>query len=87
MKRTLIAILLLALLAAGGVTLAAGTPTLSRYVIAGGGSAVTVGDYTLRGTLGQPVTGQVSNGTYQLCAGFWCGLAHYEVFLPLVLRG
>jgi hypothetical protein len=87
MKRTLIAMLLLALLAVAGGALAAGTPTISRYVIAGGGSEVTAGDYTLRGTLGQPVTGRVSSGTYELCAGFWCGLARYKVFLPLVLRG
>jgi len=27
-----------------------------------------------------------SNAPYELCAGFWCGMGRYKVFLPLVLK-
>ncbi len=77
--------LLLSLLATGAA-LAATTPTLSRHVLAGGGGTVSGGSYTLRATIGQGITGRALSGSDDLCAGFWCGLARYEVLLPLVLR-
>lgn len=86
MKRIRTIIIPLLLLATAGAVLAAGPPPLSRYVIAGGGGVVAAGTYKLSGTIGQPMTGQVQNGAYELCAGFWCGLTRYEVFLPLILR-
>jgi hypothetical protein len=81
-----IALLLLLLLLAAGAALAAGTPAITRHVIAGGGGTVSAGEYSLRATIGQGITGQALSGSYDLCAGFWCGLARYEIFLPLVLR-
>ncbi len=69
-----------------GVALANGT-TISRYVIGGGGGHAEAAPYALDGTIGQPVTGVVSDSGYELCSGFWCGAAvRYFIYLPLVLR-
>jgi len=47
---------------------------------------VSSGNFTIRSTVGQPVTGRATTGDTELCAGFWCTGIRYEVFLPLVLR-
>ena len=55
----------------------------------GGGSA---GIYSISSSIGQPVAGEVSAGTYTLGDGFWGGGVlvpvqnNYQVYLPLVLR-
>ncbi len=59
---------------------------IPRYVIGGGGSHLQAGVYTLDATIGQAVAGRALNLPYDLCAGFWCGLGRYKVYLPLVLR-
>jgi hypothetical protein len=42
--------------------------------------------YTLNGTIGQPLTGDDSNGPYEI--GFWKGVREgHSVYLPLVIRG
>lgn len=78
--------LLLIALLAGGIVLAAADYEISRYVIGAGGGPARAGDCTLDGTLGQPVVGWSTTAAYDLCAGFWCGLGRYKVYLPLVLR-
>ena len=63
----------------------------------GGGTSNSDSDYTLSGTIGQPVAGHMSGGDYTLSGGFWVeslvneedsdpdpGLL--EVFLPLIFR-
>jgi hypothetical protein len=68
-------------------TLASGTMEIDWYVIGGGGGTAIAGDYTLNGTIGQPVTGLSSSGGTDLCSGFWCRvLSGFRIFLPLVLR-
>ena len=69
-----------------GVVLANGTPAIDWYVIGGGGGHSEMGDYVLDGTVGQGVAGVVNGAPYELCAGFWCGMAEYRHRLPLVLR-
>lgn len=86
MNRTMIVLVVLVLLLGAGIAAAAGTLTLSRSVIAGGGGKTSAGDYTLSATIGQPITGRAIVGSTDLCVGFWCGLARYDLFLPLVLR-
>jgi hypothetical protein len=86
MKRTCLLITLAVLLVATGAVLAAGTPAISRDVIAAGGGRISAGDYTLSATVGQPLTGRAVVGSSDLCVGFWCGLARYDLFLPLILR-
>lgn len=86
MKRTLAAVVLLGILVTAGVASAAGALSMSRGVIAGGGGKTSAGDYTLSATIGQPITGRAVVGSTDLCAGFWCGLARYDLFLPLILR-
>lgn len=46
--------------------------TIDWRVIAGGGTTDTSGgDYSLAGTIGQPVAGLAAGGGYTLDAGFW----------------
>jgi hypothetical protein len=70
-----------------GTALAAGTPSIERHVIGGGGGHAEVGAVALDGTIGQPVVGIASNRPYELCAGFWCGVEVAHVtYLPIVMR-
>lgn len=67
--------------------MAAGIMEIDWYVIGSGGGSTTNGDYTLSGTIGQPVAGLSSSADLDLCSGFWCKLLdHYKIFLPLILR-
>jgi hypothetical protein len=43
------------------------------WIIGGGGGSDTGGAYALDVAIGQPVAGADSAGSYDLCAGFWCG--------------
>lgn len=84
----LICVLMILLLLAGSA-LAANGYAITRSVIGGGGGGAPSGVYALNVTIGQAVVGQVGNGTYTLCTGFWCGLvaeSAYRLHLPLVLR-
>lgn len=85
-RRVGIILLVLAVLSTAGVTMAAGPPAIARYVMAGGGDQVSSGNFTVRSTVGQAITGRVTTGGTELCAGFWCTGIRYEVFLPLVIR-
>jgi hypothetical protein len=86
MRRILAAVLSLGILVTAGVASAAGSLEISHSVMSGGGGKTSAGDYTLSATIGQPITGRAVVGSTDLCAGFWCGLARYDLFLPLVLR-
>ncbi len=79
-------VLILALLLGAGLALAAGTPSLDRWAIGGGGGTVEGGGLQLSFTLGQPVAGTVSSGGTELCAGFWCAGAGTSLYLPVILR-
>jgi hypothetical protein len=82
-------LILVALLMLAGVALAAGTPAIDRWVIAGGGGRAELPAHSLSGTLGQSVVGVTSSGAHGLCAGFWCrpGAPWQASYVPLVLRG
>jgi hypothetical protein len=73
-KIPIVLILLLALLSLAGLALAAATqtPVIDWRVTGGGGGHVEQGIYSLDNTLGQPVVGSISDGSNDLCAGFWC---------------
>ena len=81
-----VAFVLIALLLTTRTAVAANGYEISSYVIGGGGGHSEASPYTLDGTVGQAVAGVVSNAPYELCAGFWCGMGRYKVYLPLVLR-
>ena len=87
-KRTIqISVAVLLMLIAAGSALARPLDfDLSWHVIGGGGGHVEAGDYALDATVGQAVAGVTSNAPYELCAGFWCGMGRYKVYLPLILR-
>jgi hypothetical protein len=82
-------LILVAFLMLAGVALAAGTPAIDRWVIAGGGGRAVLPSRSLSGTLGQSVVGVTSSGAHGLCAGFWCrpGAPRQASYLPLLLRG
>ena len=87
MTSVLLVFLLLAFLLLHNTALADGTPTINWLVLAGGGGQIENGSASLDGTVGQWVTGSISQDALDLCAGFRCGLVGgYAVYLPLVLR-
>lgn len=71
----------LGVVAAGvtAITLAEAAPPaleISRSTVDGGGVVHSVGgDYELSATIGQPDTGVLFGGNYQLSGGFWFGLS------------
>ena len=71
-----------------GVALAQGTPSIERWVIAGGGGSGASNGIRLSGTLGQWAVGSGEAGAAYLGAGFWGGgVTGRDVYLPLVARG
>ena len=92
-KRKLIplaAVLVAALLLAGGIALAqtGGDYDLSWNSVDSGGSAMSGGAYALSGTAGQADAGQVmTGGDYSLQGGFWnAGVAPVTLHLPMQFR-
>jgi len=87
MRRITMLIATATLLLLTGVVLANGGPAIDWYVIGAGGGYVESNDsvYALNATVGQAVAGVVGADP-QICAGFWCGMGRYKVYLPLVLR-
>jgi len=74
------------LLLTGTVLAGGGGPYISRYVIGGGGGHSAMGHYVIDATVGQAVVGTFSTAPYELCAGFWCGMGEYKVYLPVIMR-
>jgi len=74
------------LLLTGAVLAGGGGPYISRYVIGGGGGHSAMGHYVIDATAGQAVVGTFSTAPYELCAGFWCGMGEYKVYLPVIMR-
>jgi hypothetical protein len=63
--------------------------TRSRQVVSTGYTLVSVGQVTLRGTLGQPIAGDRVQGDTTLHQGFWYGvesMVDWLIHLPLVLK-
>ena len=93
MKKTLVAVWLLALLLSlSWVGLASpGALSIPWYTVDGGGGTSTGGGYTVSGTAGQPDAGLLTGGEYRLGGGFWGGgevvlAPGFEYYLPLVMR-
>jgi hypothetical protein len=80
------AILITALLFAAAVSAAPQAFSVGRHLLSGGGGPVAHGAVRLRGSVGQPVVMAVTRTGTDLCAGFWCTVPAYEVYLPLVVR-
>jgi hypothetical protein len=80
-------LIVVALLLLSGTVLAAGGIEINRSVIGGGGGHSVSGRYTIDATIGQAVAGTFEAASYELCAGFWCGLGEYHVYLPVIRRG
>jgi len=89
MRRTF-AGLAVTLLLSTTIAAAQGSYSLTRHVVGGGGGRASGGAYALESTLGQPVAGPLSGGTYSLNAGFWSAPGApsqgYRVYLPLILH-
>jgi len=83
---TTILVVVALLLLAGTVLAGGGGPYISRYVIGGGGGHSEMGRYVMDATVGQAVVGTFGHTPYELCAGFWCGMGEYKIYLPVVLR-
>jgi hypothetical protein len=86
-RLTCLLIVLLCVLLPIGNLAAAVLQTVDWWVIGGGGGHAESGIYALDGTIGQPVVGTGSAGTYEVCSGFWCGVSPGgPLNLPLILR-
>lgn len=74
--------------AAARVAVANNSVERPRWVLGGGASESTAGGAVLRGTLGQPVVGVVTDGgDVALGQGFWHGAtSEYNIYLPMVIR-
>ena len=93
MKQTLISkigkailVVVVLLLLTGTVLAGGGGPYVSHYVIGGGGGHSEKDRYVMDATVGQAVVGTFSTAPYELCAGFWCGMGEYRVYLPMIVR-
>jgi len=82
----LLLLVLAVLFSISGVGLAANGFEIDRWVTGGGGGRVAEDGYVLNGTVGQAVVGSITSSPYELCAGFWCGMGVYKVYLPLLVR-
>ncbi len=71
---------------AGSALAGGGGFSMPSFVVGGGGGHSEAGGYALHATVGQPVVGTFALGSDELCAGFWCGVAPYRVYLPVVRR-
>jgi hypothetical protein len=71
-------------------TTAEGGFTINWWSVDGGTGHSMGGDFTLKGIMGQPDTGTMSGGEYQINGGFWDapGAPGHDdiVFLPLVRK-
>ncbi|HEX9618394.1 MAG TPA: hypothetical protein VGA03_13360 [Anaerolineales bacterium] len=92
-KRLYPILLLLGILAAGGLALFALTSepvlaepldsTAASYAIpwqafaSGGSLTATSASYTMQSTIGQPVAGDLQSAAYKMCSGFWCGIEEW----------
>ncbi len=90
MKKMLISLLLLALLAglAASVLAAPQQYSLDWWTVDSGGGTSQGGGFTLSGAIGQPDTGSLQGGGYVLQGGFWSGTPLEQIFkfmLPHVL--
>jgi hypothetical protein len=60
---------------------------LDWWTVDAGGGRLSVENYTLEGTIGQPDAATVRNGTYVLEGGFWSGgLQKSLLYLPTVMN-
>ncbi|MBN2550832.1 MAG: hypothetical protein JXB15_16840 [Anaerolineales bacterium] len=84
-------LLVCSLLLASSAWAAPAPTTLLWNVLGGGGGQVSSGTVVVEGSIGQPVTGPVSQGAASVCSGYWCGagdiyLPDRVVYLPVVIR-
>jgi hypothetical protein len=90
MRRIAVLLTLVALVLLAGAVLALAPPPAPRidwWVISAGGGHAEAGAYALDGTIGQAVVGRVDNPTYELCAGFRCGVTViHKTYLPLIRK-
>ncbi|RMD64975.1 hypothetical protein D6833_03620 [Candidatus Parcubacteria bacterium] len=84
-KGVLYVLIVLLVIAMGGLVLANTQYDLSWHVIGGGGGTSSGGHYALDATIGQPVAASSGGDVYQVCAGYWCGnVPGWHLYLPNV---
>ena len=88
-KTLLALILVLAVLGTAAWAVSTGRYSLTRHVFSGGGAPASSGGVTLRGTLGQAITGISSSGdgSVRMEAGYWSsgGTGERTIYIPLVM--
>jgi len=88
--RTLVPLLLAALLVGAALTVVSAAPEgpllLERWVISGGGGTQNSAPLHLDATIGQPVANRTSAGPLALSWGYWSPSQSLVVYLPLIMR-
>lgn len=59
--------------------------SIGRYLFDSGGGRSSGGSFSLSGTLGQPIVGSMSGGTFALIGGFWTGDG--DITVPVLIYG
>lgn len=69
----------------------AASPTILRYVVAGGGRRSATGTYVVVGTIGQglagPTAGAMTGGVFSVRSGFWPGEGPIQCIADYDLNG
>ena len=85
--QVIILFIVLILVTSTAVTAASGSAMFRQRFVTFGMNPRSSGAVTLRGTLGQPITGIAVADQYELCIGIWCGWPFlYKTMMPVVLR-
>jgi hypothetical protein len=83
-----VCLVVVAALSLGGVALASSlaTATLDWHVFSAAGAPAVGAQFSLNGSLGQPIAGPASSSGVSLQAGYWQRVVGSQFYLPLVLK-
>lgn len=88
-RKVLLLFLLALLLLATGVLAVPLEYRMKAYVVGSGGSSLSGDDFTVQGTVGQPVGGSSSSGgDFRVVSGFWAASRQPStiVYLPTLVK-
>lgn len=87
MKRTAVALALVALALLAGSVAATNGLDIPRHVIGNGSEPAEAGAFEVQSSIGQMSVGAVNAAPYEVCSGFWCMAKwRYRIYVPLVLK-
>ncbi len=86
-KIAILSLLVVLLLSTSALAMSSANYRLDWFVpLTGSGGAASSTHYVVNFTVGQSAIRAAQSTNYKGCLGYWCGIAQYRVYLPLVLR-